>query len=51
MCKVLETMFCVEEMDLERVFPTGTNELVRGGDGFGTMDRVWLDTGGVPENS
>ena len=28
-------------------FPTGTNELVRGGEGFETVDRVWLDTGGV----
>ena len=29
------------------LFPTCTNELVRGGDGFGTMVGVWLDTGGV----
>ena len=49
MCKVLETLDCVEEIDLERVFPTGTNELVRGGDGFGTMGRVWWNAGGVPE--
>ena len=33
------------------LFPTGTNELVRGGDGFETVDRVWLDTGGVSEET
>ena len=37
------------KLNWKGIFPTCTNELVRGGDGFGTMIRVWLDTGGVPE--
>ena len=49
MCKVLQTLVCVEEIEVERMFLTRTNELVRGCGVNRTMIEEWSEKGGVLE--
>ena len=46
--KFCKLWIVLRKLTWKGLFPTCTNELVRGGDGFGTVIEVWLDTGGVP---